>query len=61
MMVIQQHKEDKMINTYTTIRIHKATQKQLQAIGNKGQSYEDIISKLIRMYIQQTQAKGDIT
>lgn len=41
-----------VIDTYTTIRIHKTTHKQLQAIGNKGTSYDNIISKLIKEYIK---------
>lgn len=45
--------EKKEIKPYTTIRIRKETREKLKRIGKKDESYDDILNRLINVYIKK--------
>jgi len=43
------------MNEITTIRLTKATKSKLAGLGNKNETYEDILNKLADYYIENKQ------
>lgn len=46
-----------MPSEWTTIRISKTTAKRLKALGRMGESYEDVISRLIDEHEKMEKAR----
>ena len=45
------------MNEITTIRVTKKTKSKLAELGNKSETYEDILNKMVDFYIQQNNKK----
>jgi len=48
------------IKLMTTITITDETKERLAGVGNKGDSYDNIVSSLIEFYINEIKSRGDL-
>jgi hypothetical protein len=49
-------KERKKDDDYTNIRVHKKTHAELDAIGKRGESMDDIVKKCLEAYKKQNKS-----
>lgn len=49
-----------MIIETTTIRLQRSTKERLNIVGKKGETYDDIILKLISHYIDEAELKAEL-